>query len=155
MHEIGTTETACDPPRMFTEQGEVHGGSRPVVTSGRVEARAGHEVPRPIVYSWAPAGRVRHQLEGAKSGWSGFLAHPAESIVTHFRGQRSAIMQSTAPDAGPDADSSRIADHGLRGHGLAPTALDDAAGVSSSAAWWSIRRESGDVRLRLDIRGQT
>jgi len=45
-----------------------------------------------------------NQLESAKGGWAGFL-NILRVYLKYFSGQRSAIMQVTAPVAGPDADS--------------------------------------------------
>lgn len=44
-----------------------------------------------------------NQLEAANEGWSGFLAI-LRIYLRHFRGQRSALMQLTAPSAGTDAE---------------------------------------------------
>jgi uncharacterized protein YndB with AHSA1/START domain len=103
--EPSAAVTAWDPPRMYAGQGEVYGGSPPIATEWSIEARAGGVCLLRIVHSlFASTDEWDNQLEGAKSGWSGFL--PILRIyLTHFRGQRSAIMQVTAPVAGPEAEA--------------------------------------------------
>lgn len=97
--------TAWDPPRMFAGQGEVYGGSPPVATEWTVEARAGGVCIVRIVHSlFASTDEWDNQLEGAKSGWSGFL-EILRIYLTHFRGLRSAIMQIAAPVSGTDAEA--------------------------------------------------
>ena len=44
------------------------------------------------------------QLESTGHGWPGFF-RTLRIYLTHFRGQRSAIMQVTAPVAGTDAEA--------------------------------------------------
>ncbi len=97
--------TAWDPPRMYAGQGEVYGGSPPVATEWTVEALAGGVCRIRIVHSlFASTDEWDNQIEGAASGWSGFLPI-LRLYLTHFRGQRSAIMQVTVPVAGSDAES--------------------------------------------------
>ena len=103
--EIRAALTAWDPPRMFAGQGEVYGGSPPIATEWRVEARTGGMCLVRIVHSlFASTDDWDNQLEGAKSGWAGFL-EILRLYLTHFRGQRSAIMQIASPVAGPDAET--------------------------------------------------
>ena len=45
-----------------------------------------------------------NQLEGTESGWPGFF-RILRIYLTHFRGQRSAIMQFMAPVAGTEAEA--------------------------------------------------
>ena len=71
--------TAWDPPRMYAGQGEAYGGAPPIATEWSVEARAGGMCIVRIVHSlFASTDEWDNQLEGAKSGWPGFLAHPAD-----------------------------------------------------------------------------
>jgi len=97
--------TAWDPPRMFAGEGEVYGGSPPIATEWSGEARAGGVCRVCIVHSlFASTDEWDNQLEGAKSGWSGFLSI-LRIYLTHFRGQRSAIMQVTTPIASTEAEA--------------------------------------------------
>jgi uncharacterized protein YndB with AHSA1/START domain len=103
--EPRATLTAWDPPRMFAGEGEVYGGSPPIATEWSVEARAGGVCLVRIVHSlFASTDEWDNQLEGAKSGWSGFLSI-LRIYLTHFRGQRSAMMQWIAPAAGTVAEA--------------------------------------------------
>jgi hypothetical protein len=45
-----------------------------------------------------------NQLEGTESGWPGYF-RILKIYLTHFRGQRSAMMQWMAPAAGTEADA--------------------------------------------------
>jgi len=95
--EVRADLTAWDPPRMFIAQGEGWGGSPAIATEWSVEARAGGVCIVRIVHSlFASTDEWDGQLEGAKSGLSGFL-RTLRIYLTHFRGQRSAIMQVTTP----------------------------------------------------------
>jgi len=97
--------TAWDPPRMFAGQGEVYGGSPPIATEWTVEARAGGVCLVRIVHSlFASTDEWDDQLEGATSGWSGFLSI-LQIYLTHFRGQPSAIMQVTTSISTTEAEA--------------------------------------------------
>jgi len=103
--EIRGAITAWDPPRMFTGEGEVYGGSPPVATEWNVEARAGGVCLIRIVHSlFASTDEWDNQLEGAAGGWAGFL-NILRIYLTHFRGQRAAIMQVTTPIASTEAEA--------------------------------------------------
>ena len=97
--------TAWDPPRMFAAQGEGWGGSPPIATEWSVEARAGGVCLVRVVNSlFASTDDWDNQLEGTESGWPGFF-RTLRIYLTHFRGQRSAIMQLMAPAAGTEAEA--------------------------------------------------
>jgi len=103
--EIRGAITAWDPPRMFAGEGEVYGGSPPVATEWNVEARAGGVCVIRIVHSlFASTDEWDNQLEGAAGGWAGFL-NILRIYLTHFRGQRAAIMQVTTPIASTEAEA--------------------------------------------------
>lgn len=103
--EPSAAVTAWDPPRMFAAQNEGWGGSPPIATEWSIEARGGGSCIVRIVHSlFASTDDWDNQLEGAKSGWSGFL-RTLRIYLTHFRGQRSAIMQVTTPVASTEAES--------------------------------------------------
>ena len=103
--EPSATITAWDPPRMYAGQNEGFGGSPPIATEWHVEARAGGLCNVRIVHSlFASTDEWDDQLEGAKSGWSGFLAI-LRVYLAHFRGQGSALMQITAPVETTDAET--------------------------------------------------
>lgn len=96
--------TAWDPPRMYAGQNEGWGGSPPIATEWTIEARAGGMCLVRIVHSlFASTDAWDDQIEGAKSGWSGFLAI-LRVYLAHFRGQHSAMTQLRNPATGSDAE---------------------------------------------------
>lgn len=103
--EIRGTVTAWDPPRTYTaEQIEGWGGAPPMATEWTVEARAGGLCRVRIVHSlFASTDAWDEQLEGAESGWSGFLAI-LRVYIAHFAGQCSALTQLRSSAAGTDAE---------------------------------------------------
>jgi len=97
--------TAWDPPRKFAAQGEGWGGSPPIATEWSVEARAGGVCLVRVVNSlFASTDDWDNQLEGTESGWPGFF-RILRIYLSHFRGQRSAIMQFVTPVAGTEAEA--------------------------------------------------
>ena len=104
--EARSVVTAWDSPRMFANESDGWmPGSPPIANEWSVEARAGGLCLVRIVHSlFASTDEWDNQLEGAKSGWSGFL-RTLRIYLTHFRGQRSAIMQVMTPVAGTDAEA--------------------------------------------------
>ncbi len=110
--------TAWDPPRMYAGQNDGWGGSPPIATEWTVEARAGGVCRVRMVHSlFASTDEWDDQLEAADSGWSAFL-RTLQIYLTHFRGQRSAIMQVTAPVASTDAEAWDVLTSALGVRGL-------------------------------------
>jgi hypothetical protein len=69
-----------------------------------IESRAGGTCTLRIVHSlFASTDDWDDQLEGAKSGWSGFLA-TLRVYLAHFRGQHAALAQLRQPASGSDAE---------------------------------------------------
>jgi uncharacterized protein YndB with AHSA1/START domain len=98
--ESRSAVTAWDPPRKFAAQGEGWGGSPPIADEWSVEARGGGVCVVRVVHSlFASTDDWDNQLEGTESGWPGFF-RILRIYLTHFRGQRSAMMQWIAPAAG-------------------------------------------------------
>jgi uncharacterized protein YndB with AHSA1/START domain len=147
--------TAWDPPRMFVAQGEGWGDSPPIATEWSVEARGGGICIVRIVHSlFASTDDWDNQLEGAKSGLSGFLS-TLRIYLTHFRGQRSAIMQIMAPVAGSDAEAWEALTTALGVKGLsvgqrwtAPAGVPAFGGVAEH-----VTQSPYDALLRLDKPG--
>ena len=97
--------TAWDPPRRFAAQGEGWGGSPPIADEWSVEARGGGICVVRVVHSlFASTDDWDNQLEGTESGWPGFF-RILRLYLTHFPGQRSALMQWIAPAAGTVAEA--------------------------------------------------
>jgi uncharacterized protein YndB with AHSA1/START domain len=99
--ESRSVVTAWDPPRMFAKEGEGWApGSPPIATEFSVEARAaGVCVVRVVQSLFASTDDWDNQLIGAESGWPGAF-RILRIYLTHFRGQRSEIMQFKALVAG-------------------------------------------------------
>ena len=104
--ESRSVVTAWDPPRMFAkESGGWKRGSPPIANEWTVEALGGGTCIVRIVHSlFASTDDWDDQLEATESGWSAFLA-TLRIYLTHFRGQRSALMQRMVPAAGTDAEA--------------------------------------------------
>jgi uncharacterized protein YndB with AHSA1/START domain len=115
--ESRSAVTSWDPPRMFAAQGEGWGGSPPMATEWSVEAGAGGNCVVRVVHSlFASTDDWDNQLTGTESGWPGYF-RILRMYLTHFRGQRSAIMQFLAPAPGTEAEAweSLTAALGLKG----------------------------------------
>ncbi len=104
--ESRSVVTAWDPPRMFAkETGGWVPGSPSMANEWSVEARGGGTCIIRIVHSlFASTDDWDDQLEATESGWSAFLA-TLRLYLTHFRGERSAIMQVMAPVAATEAEA--------------------------------------------------
>jgi uncharacterized protein YndB with AHSA1/START domain len=103
--ESTSAVTKWDPPRMFAAQGEGWGGSPPIADEWHVEAKSGGTCIVRVVHSlFAETDDWDNQLTGTESGWPGFF-RILKIYLTHFRGQRSAMMQWMAPAAGTEAEA--------------------------------------------------
>ena len=104
--ESRSVVTAWDPPRMFAA--EANGwapGSPPIADEWSVEARGGGICVVRVVHSlFASTDDWDNQLEGTESGWPGYF-RILRIYLTHFRGQRSSMMQWIAPAAGTQAEA--------------------------------------------------
>ncbi len=98
--------TTWDPPRTFARQGEGWvPGSPALGTEFNIEARAGGTCVVRIVQSlFASTDDWDGQLTGAEEGWPG-ITRILRLYLTHFRGQRGAIMQLMTPMAGTPAEA--------------------------------------------------
>jgi uncharacterized protein YndB with AHSA1/START domain len=153
--EARSVVTAWDPPRMFATQGEGWGGSPPIATEWSVEAREGGVCIVRIVHSlFASTDDWDNQLEGTKSGWSGFL-RTLRIYLTHFRGQRSAIMQLMAPAAGTDAEAweALTAALGMKGLSVGQRCTAPASVPALGGLAEYVTQSPYDALLRLDKPG--
>src|SRR3954470_21084157 len=147
--------TAWDPPRMFAAQGEGWGGSPPIATEWSVEARAaGVCLVRVVNSLFASTDDWDNQLEGTESGWPGFF-RILRIYLTHFRGQRCAIMQFVTPVAGTEAEAWEALTAALGTKGLsvgqrwtAPAGVPAVSGVAEY-----VSQSPYDALLRLDKPG--
>lgn len=98
--------TSWDPPRRFTAESEGWApGSPSIADEWTVEAREGGTCVVRVVHSlFAETDDWDNQLEGTESGWPGFF-RILRIYLTHFPGQRSAMMQWLAPAAGTVAEA--------------------------------------------------
>lgn len=98
--------TAWDPPRLFAREGAGWvPGSPSIATEFSVEARSGDVCIVRVVQSlFSSTDDWDGQLTGAEEGWPG-IARILRLYLTHFRGQRSAIMQLMAPVPGTAAEA--------------------------------------------------
>ena len=150
--ESRSVVTVWDPPRMFAAQGEGWGGSPPIADEWSVEARAGGVCVVRVVHSlFASTDDWDNQLEGTESGWPAFF-RILRIYLTHFRGERSAMMQWMAPAAGTEGDAweTLTAALGLKGVS-AGQRWTAAAGVPAlSGVVEQVTQSPGNALLRLD-----
>lgn len=135
--ESRSVVTTWDPPRLFARQGAGWvPGSPPIATEFYVEARAGGVCVVRVVQSlFSSTDDWDGQLTGAEEGWPG-IGRVLRLYLTHFRGQRSAIMQLMAPVPGTAAEAwtTLTAALGLDGVGVGqrstvPTGTPELGGI--------------------------
>ncbi len=158
--ESRSVVTAWEPSRKWAAQSDGWvPGSPPIANESSVEARGGGICIVRIVHSLvAGTDDWDNQLEGTESGWPAFLC-TLRIYLTHFRGQRSAMMQLMAPAAGTEAEAweTLTAALGLRGLSVgqrwtAPAGVP--AGVSALGGVVEYVTQSPyDALLRLDEPG--
>ena len=104
--ESSSAVTTWDPPRKYGAEAPGWTPGSPVIADEwSVEARAGGTCIVRVVHSlFASTDDWDNQLEGSESGWPGFF-RILKIYLTHFRGQRSAMMQWMAPAAGTEAEA--------------------------------------------------
>ena len=104
--ESRSAVTTWDPPRKFGAESPGWAPGSPVIADEwSVEARAGGTCIVRVVHSlFAETDDWDNQLEGTESGWPGFF-RILKIYLTHFRGQRSAMMQWIAPVPGTEAEA--------------------------------------------------
>ena len=118
--ESSSVVTAWDPPRRFAAEAPGWVPGSPVIADEwSVEARSGGTCVVRIVHSlFASTDDWDNQLEGTESGWPAFF-RILKIYLTHFRGQRSAMMQFMAAAPGTEAEAweTLTAALGLKGMG--------------------------------------
>jgi hypothetical protein len=126
-----------------------------IATRWSVEARAGGVCLVRVVNSlFASTDDWDDQLEGTASGWPGFF-RTLRIYLTHFRGQRSALMQKVAPVPGTEdeawealAAALGLGDLGVGRRWAATAGVPAFGGVAEY-----VNRSPYDVLLRLDEPG--
>jgi uncharacterized protein YndB with AHSA1/START domain len=151
--ESRSVVTAWDPPRMYAKEADGWiPGSPPIATEWNVEARAGGVCVVRVVQSlFASTDDWDNQLIGTESGWPGFF-RILRIYLTHFRGQRSAIMQVMAPVAGTKAEAweTLTAALGLGGAGDGQSWVVPAGVPSLGGVVEHINHSACGALLRLD-----
>src|SRR5256714_12778546 len=151
--EIRSAVTAWDPPRTFAQEADGWSpDSPPMATEWSIEARGGGICIVRIVHSlFASTDDWDNQLEAAASGWSGFL-RTLRIYLTHFRGQRSAIMQVMTPVAStePEAWETLTAALGLKDVSVGQRWTTPAGVSPLSGVMEYVTENPYDALLRLD-----
>ena len=153
--ESRSVVTAWDPPRRFAAQSEGWGGSPPIADEWTVEARAGGTCVVRIVHSlFASTDDWDNQLEGTESGWPVFF-RILRMYLSHFRGQRSAMMQRMAPAAGTEAEAweTLTAAVGLKGVSAGERWTAPAGVPALSGVVEQVTQSPCNALLRLDKPG--
>jgi uncharacterized protein YndB with AHSA1/START domain len=154
--ETNSPVTGWDPPRKWTaESAGWVPGSPPIADEWTVEARGGGLCVVRIVHSlFASTDDWDNQLEGTESGWPAFL-RTLQIYLTHFRGQRSTVMQWMAPAVGTDTEAwdALTAAMGVKGVSVgqrwtAPAGIPAASGVAEY-----LNQKPYDALLRVDKPG--
>jgi len=154
--ESTSAVTAWEPPRKWAAQSDGWvPGSPPIANEWSVEARGGGICTVRIVHSlFASTDDWDNQLEATEYGWPGFL-RTLRIYLTHFRGQRSAIMQFMAPVAGTEAEAwdALTAALGLKGLSVGQRCTAPAGVPALSGVAEYVTQSPYDALLRLDKPG--
>jgi uncharacterized protein YndB with AHSA1/START domain len=152
--EISSEVTVWDPPRTYATEARLP-GSPPIANEWRVEARGGGVCVLRIVQSlFASTDDWDNQLESAKGGLASFLSI-LRIYLTHFRGQRSAMMKWMAPFAGTEAEAweSLTAALGTKGLSVGQRCAAPAGVPAFSGVMEYVTQNPNDTLLRLDKPG--
>ena len=107
--DVRSPLTAWDPPRKWVAESDGGPGSPPIANEWSVEAHGGGVCVVRLVQSlFASTDDWDNQLEaGLEASQAAFLAffRALRIYLTHFRGQRSTIMQFVVPVAGTEAEA--------------------------------------------------
>jgi uncharacterized protein YndB with AHSA1/START domain len=154
--ESSSVVTAWDPPRRFAAEAPGWAPGSPIIADEwSVEARAGGICVVRVVHSlFASTDDWDNQLEGTESGWPGFF-RILRIYLTHFRGQRSAMMQWMAPAAGTEAEAweTLTAALGLKGVSAGQHCSTPAGVPALSGVVEHVSQSPYNALLRLDKPG--
>jgi uncharacterized protein YndB with AHSA1/START domain len=154
--ESTSAVTAWEPPQKWAAQSDGWmPGMPPIAHEWSVEARGGGIcIVRIVQCLFASTDDWDNQLESAAHGWPGFL-RTLRIYLTHFRGQRSAIMKWMVPVAGTEAEAwqALTAALGLKGVSVgerwtAPAGVPAFSGVAEY-----VTQSPYDALLRVDKPG--
>lgn len=148
--------TVWDPPRTFaTEADGWMPGAPSIANEWTVEARGGGVCILRIVQSlFASTDDWDNQLEAAKHGLPGFL-RTLRIYLTHFRGQRSAMMKWMATFAGTEAEAweTLTAALGVKGLTVGQRCTAPAGVPAFSGVVEYVTESPNDALLRVDKPG--
>jgi uncharacterized protein YndB with AHSA1/START domain len=148
--------TVWEPPRRFaTEAPGWAPGSPPIRDEWSVEARGkGTCVVRVMHSLIASTDEWDHQLAGTESGWPAYF-RTLRLYLTHFRGQRSTMMQWMAPAAGTEAEAweTLTAALGLKGVSAAQRFTAPAGTLALSGVVEYVSQNPYNALLRLEKPG--
>jgi uncharacterized protein YndB with AHSA1/START domain len=158
--ESSSVVTTWDPPRRFAAEAPGWVPGSPVIADEwSVEARGGGICVVRIVHSlFAETDDWDNQLEGTESGWPAYF-RILRIYLTHFRGQRSAMMQWMAPAAGTEAEAWEMLTTALglkgvsAGQRLNASATDPAGVPALSGVVEHVGQSPYNALLRLDKPG--
>jgi uncharacterized protein YndB with AHSA1/START domain len=154
--ESRSAVTAWEPLRKWAAQSDGWvPGMPPMANEWSVEARGGGICIVRIVQSlFASTDDWDNQLEAAAHGWPGFL-RTLRLYLTHFRGQRSAVMKWMAPVAGTEAEAweKLTAALGLKGVSVGQRRTAPAGVPAFSGVVEYVTESPYDGLLRLDKPG--
>jgi uncharacterized protein YndB with AHSA1/START domain len=154
--ESTSAVTAWEPPQKWASQSDGWvPGMPPIAHEWSVEARGGGICIVRIVQSlFASTDDWDNQLEATEYGWPAFL-RTLRIYLTHFRGQRSAVMKWMVPVAGTEAEAweTLTAAVGLKGVNVgqrwtAPAGVPAFSGVAEY-----VTQSPNDALLRVDKPG--
>jgi uncharacterized protein YndB with AHSA1/START domain len=151
--ESTSAVTAWEPPQKWASQSDGWiPGMPPIAHEWSVEARAGGICIVRIVQSlFASTDDWDNQLENAKSGLPAFL-RILRIYLTHFRGQRSAMMRWMVPVAGTEAEAweSLTAALGVNGLSVGQRCTTPAGAPAFSGVVEYVTQSPNDALLRLE-----
>jgi uncharacterized protein YndB with AHSA1/START domain len=154
--ESSSAITGWDPPRKWSAESPGWQPGSPIIADEwTVEARSGGTCVVRIVHSlFASTDEWDNQIEGTESGWPAFF-RILRIYLTHFRGQRSAIMQWIAPAAGTEAEAWETlkAALGLKGASAGQRCTAPAGVPALSGVVEHISNSPCNALLRLDKPG--
>ena len=153
--ESTSAVTAWEPPRKWAAQSDSVPGSPPIASEWSVEARGGGICIVRIVQSlFASTDDWDNQLESAKGGLASFLSI-LRIYLTHFRGQRSAMMKWMVPVAGTEAEAweSLTSALGVKGLSVGQRRAAPAGVPAFSGVVEYLTQSPYDALLRLDKPG--
>ena len=132
--EFRSPVTVWESPQKWAFRSDGVSGSPPSATEWSVEARGGGVCIVRIVQSlFADTDDWDDQLEAGSAAWVAFF-RALRIYLTHFRGQRSTIMQFVVPFAGNEAEAweSLTGEVGVKGAsvGSAPAGVPAFGGVA-------------------------